>query len=337
MTLFFTSPIGFGHATRDIAIAKYLSDIEFVSSPTNSLFIAKSKFKVHPLLGNIEFDVANGELQNSFLWILKYLYYYYTYKKRLSRLISKYTNLIVSDEEFVSLSSGIENNKKCILITDILGTNFTTGPSSLIEKYLNRSMKRMIIQSDCVIIPNFGNDYGNFKFVGPIVRSVSQSRDVIRNRLGLERRTLLVSPGGSNAGSFLIEKVLESFARIRSKLDLDLIIARTWSKNITNVNNQHVRHIGTVENLHEYIFASDIVVSLAGKSTIDECLAYGTPGIFIPIRNHFEQEQNAKNQGYKFEDIYDLDTLIEINLSFTPKPISNNGAQKAADIIRTYC
>ena len=48
MTLFFTSPIGFGHATRDIAIAKYLSDIEFVSSPTNSLFIAEIKIQGPP-------------------------------------------------------------------------------------------------------------------------------------------------------------------------------------------------------------------------------------------------------------------------------------------------
>jgi UDP-N-acetylglucosamine--N-acetylmuramyl-(pentapeptide) pyrophosphoryl-undecaprenol N-acetylglucosamine transferase len=116
--------------------------------------------------------------------------------------------------------------------------------------------------------------------------------------LGLERRTILVSPGGSNAGCLLVEKVLQSFARVGSKLDLDLILARTRSKNIASTSNQHINEIGTVENLHEYIFASDIVISLAGKSTIDECLAYGTPGIFIPIRKHFEQEQNARIQGY---------------------------------------
>ena len=39
----------------------------------------------------------------------------------------------------------------------------------------------------------------------------------------------------------------------------------------------------------------DLVVSLAGRSTIDESRVYGTPGIFIPIKDHFEQEQNAKN------------------------------------------
>ena len=337
MIFFFTSPVGFGHAARDIAIADYLTGVEFVSSAAVSSFISKSKFKVHSLLGNIEFDVVNGELRNPLLWILKYLKYYNTYRKSLTSFVSKNVDLTVSDEEFISLGLSQENNKKCILITDILETNFTTGPLSIIEKYLNQSMKRMIRQSDCVIIPSLGYDYDNFKFVGPIVRSVTASRNVIRKRLGLERRTILVSPGGTNAGGLLVEKVLQSFARIGSKLDLDLILARTRSKNIASTSNQHIHEIGTVENLHEYIFASDIVISLAGKSTIDECLAYGTPGIFIPIRKHFEQEQNARIQGYKFEDIYQLDQLIERNLTRSPKPIPANGAQVAANIIRTYC
>ena len=51
------------------------------------------------------------------------------------------------------------------------------------------------------------------------------------------------------------------------------------------------------------IFAADLLISLAGKSTIDEANAYGTPGIFIPIKDHFEQEDNAKEQGFVFDDI----------------------------------
>ena len=337
MTLFFISPIGFGHAARDIAIAKHLTDIEFVSSAAISSFVSKSKFKVHPLLGNIEFYVSNGELRNPFLWILKYLNYYNTYRKVLRRFVTKYTDLTVSDEEFISLGLGQENTKKCILITDMVRTNFTSGPLSIVERYLNQSMKKMILQSDCVIIPSLGYDYDNFKFVGPIVRSVTESREVIRKKLGFKRRTIVVSTGGTSAGGFLVEKVLQSFARVGSKLDLDLILARNNSKNIDSASSQHIRRIGTVENLHEFIFASDLVISLAGKSTIDECLAYGIPGIFIPIRKHFEQEQNASGQGYKFEDIYHLDQLIEINLTRSPKPVSSNGAQVAADIIRTYC
>ena len=56
----------------------------------------------------------------------------------------------------------------------------------------------------------------------------------------------------------------------------------------------NVKNLGFVDNLHELIFAADLIISLAGKSTIDEANAYGTPGIFIPIKGHFEQEDNAR-------------------------------------------
>ena len=56
-----------------------------------------------------------------------------------------------------------------------------------------------------------------------------------------------------------------------------------------------------------------MIISLAGKSTIDEAKAYGTPGIFIPIKGHFEQEDNAKTEGFIFEDINRLETLISEN------------------------
>jgi UDP-N-acetylglucosamine--N-acetylmuramyl-(pentapeptide) pyrophosphoryl-undecaprenol N-acetylglucosamine transferase len=83
------------------------------------------------------------------------------------------------------------------------------------------------------------------------------------------------------------------------------------------------------------VYASDLVVSLAGRSTIDESLVYGTPGIFIPIKGHFEQEQNAKKLGYTYEDISRLQTLIEekMELGRTNRMGVNNGAKTAAKII----
>ena len=42
---------------------------------------------------------------------------------------------------------------------------------------------------------------------------------------------------------------------------------------------------------------------------------YGTPGIFIPIKDHFEQEDNAKEMGFNFEDIYNLENLIKEKLN----------------------
>jgi UDP-N-acetylglucosamine--N-acetylmuramyl-(pentapeptide) pyrophosphoryl-undecaprenol N-acetylglucosamine transferase len=83
------------------------------------------------------------------------------------------------------------------------------------------------------------------------------------------------------------------------------------------------------------VYASDLVVSLAGRSTIDESLVYGTPGIFIPIKDHFEQEQNAKKLGYTYDDISRLEALIEekILIGRTNRSDITNGAKNAAKII----
>jgi UDP-N-acetylglucosamine--N-acetylmuramyl-(pentapeptide) pyrophosphoryl-undecaprenol N-acetylglucosamine transferase len=91
-----------------------------------------------------------------------------------------------------------------------------------------------------------------------------------------------------------------------------------------------------VENLHEVIYAADLVISLAGKSTIDESKAYGTPGIFIPIKGHFEQEDNAKREGFSFEDVNRLESLISEKLIVKRDPLNCDGAMKAASIIRRF-
>ena len=96
---------------------------------------------------------------------------------------------------------------------------------------------------------------------------------------------------------------------------------------------ENVRNLGFVNNLHELIFASDLIISMAGKSTIDESVAYGTPGIFIPIKGHFEQEDNAKEQGFVFEDVKKLKGLILEKIEEKRNQNSTNGAKEAAEII----
>ena len=90
-----------------------------------------------------------------------------------------------------------------------------------------------------------------------------------------------------------------------------------------------LRNLGFVSNLHEIIFAADLVISLAGKSTIDESIVYGTPGIFIPIKDHFEQEDNAKEMGFSFKDIFNLEELIKKALKRDRNEQQENGVSLA--------
>ena len=329
--LFFSSPIGLGHATRDAAIANYFQNIpkKFVTGSGAAKLFSKYNFDVSDVYNPPNFNVQKGALQSPVKWLWKYYKYYKECKSISSQIISEQSpKLVVSDEDFASLSIAQENSIPTILITDILETKFATGFGGFIEKRMNRSMKDIIEKCDIVILPENGKDTDNIKRVGPIVRETKFARDELRKKFEFTGKIVLVSIGGTDAGKFLIEKILEIQPRLE---DVEIVVVSGPS--LTESYQSKVRNMGFVENLHELIFASDVIVSLAGKSTIDEARAYGTPGIFIPIKGHFEQEDNAKEEGYTFDDLNNLESLILEKIQQKRNPVKTDGAQKAAQII----
>jgi UDP-N-acetylglucosamine--N-acetylmuramyl-(pentapeptide) pyrophosphoryl-undecaprenol N-acetylglucosamine transferase len=336
MINFFTSPIGLGHATRDIAIAEKLSieGIQFVSGEGAAELLTKKGFKTLDVYRPEKFDVDSGQLRQTFKWLMDYYSYYRKCKIIAKEFLEKHDGSIVSDEDFASIAMAEEMLRKRVLITDITETHFTTGAASIIEKKMNKSMKKMIEACDCVIIPDVGEDSGNVVYVGPIVRQTSANREALRNSFGFSRKTIVISVGGTDAGKFLIEKTIEAYNKVGTQLDADLVIVSGPSIKLSDSTSY--RNLGFVDNLHELIYAADLVVSLAGRSTIDESIVYGTPGIFIPIKGHFEQELGAARLGFKYEDISRLELLIEERLQHARSNVTNTmGAEKAAKIIES--
>jgi len=334
MVLFFTSPIGLGHATRDIAIAEKLrTDILFVSGEGASSLLTKKGFNVLDVYRPEKFIVESGELQHSFKWLMNYYSYYKRCKVIAKEILDKHNGLIVSDEDFASIAVGEEMKHRRVLITDITETHFTSGPASMIEKKMNKSMQKMMQACNYVIIPDVGDDKDNVRHVGPIVRQASADRDTLRRRFGFAKSMIVVSVGGTDAGRYLIEKTIEAHRRLQGReLDAELVIVSGPSLKMPDSPGQY-RNFGFVDNLHELIYAADLVISLAGRSTIDESIAYGTPGIFIPIKNHFEQEAGAARMGYKYDDIFWLESLIEEKLGRRSNAVDAGGAERAAKII----
>jgi UDP-N-acetylglucosamine--N-acetylmuramyl-(pentapeptide) pyrophosphoryl-undecaprenol N-acetylglucosamine transferase len=148
----------------------------------------------------------------------------------------------------------------------------------------------------------------------------------------LSRRTIVLSVGGTDAGKFLVDKTLEAYRRIAPSVDAELVIVSGPSLRLPDSSDY--RNLGFVENLHELVYAADLVISLAGRSTMDESIAYGTPGIFIPIKNHFEQEDGAARLGFRFEDVFRLEDLIAEKLAEKRAARAiTGGAEKAASLI----
>lgn len=330
--VFFSSPIGLGHTTRDVAISQNLDGISkrFVSGGTAPKLISQNGFDVDDLYKPPLFQIENGSLKHPLKWLFKYYSYYKECKVISSQILATYSpRLVISDEDFASLVVAQEKGIKTVLVTDILETNFAKGIGSIVENQMNKSMKKIIKRCDLVILPENGKDEGTLVRVGPIVRKTLQSREQLREKFAFHKKTIVVSTGGTDSGRFLIEKTLEVYPKI--DLDAELVIVSGPS---FNLDLPHIRNLGFVNDLHEVVFAADLIISLAGKSTIDESRHYGTPGIFIPIKGHFEQEENARELGYKYDDIFYLDKLIKEKINERRNPRPFDGAKKASDLIR---
>ena len=331
---FFSSPIGLGHVTRDIAIVKNLKDfsVNFVTGSGAAKILKKLDYNIDDVYNPPSFVVENGVLNNQTKWLWNYFQYYKSCKNISQKILEKNNSqLVISDEDFASLTVAQDLGITNILITDVLETKFTKGIASFIEKKMNKSMMNIIKNCDVVIIPENGEDVDNIRRIGPIVREINLSREELRKKFSFNKKTILISVGGTDAGLFLIQKSIESILKLNLDIEIILVTGPSITKKFDNVKN-----LGFVDNLHELIYASDVVISLAGKSTIDEAKAYGTPGIFIPIKDHFEQENNSKNEGFTFNDINKLDELILEKLDKKRNKVNTNGAELAAEIIRKF-
>ena len=329
---FFSSPIGLGHVTRDIAIVNNLEDISinFVTGSGAAQILKKLDYKIDDVYNPPSFIVENGMLNNQTKWLWNYFQYYKACKKISEKIIkTNNSNLIISDEDFASLTVAQNLKIPNILITDVLETKFTKGIASFIERKMNKSMMKIIKKCDLVIIPEQGDNQDNIRRTGPIVRETNFSREELRKKFSFNKTTIIISIGGTNVGLFLIDKAIQSILKVNQDIEIVVISGPAVTKKFDNVKN-----LGFVDNLHELIFASDLIISLAGKSTIDEARAYGTPGIFIPIKDHFEQEDNAKSEGFVFEDINRLDKLILEKLEQKRNKINMNGTKLASEIIK---
>ena len=326
--LFFSSPIGLGHATRDLAIINQLriDSCKVFSGSSAIEFFHQNSIQAQDVYSPPKFDVINGKLEKSLKWLWSYYRYYKRCKEISSKIISnEKPRVIISDEDFASIAIAQERKIPNIIITDILETKFISGFGGVVEKKMNKIMHEMLDKANRVIIPELGENQNNIIRTGPIVRKIQKNRDELRDILDFKKKTIVLCVGGTDAGIFLINQTIEAIKKIQIDVDLVLVSGPKINKKFSD----DIRNLGFVSNLHEIIFAADLVISLAGKSTIDESIVYGTPGIFIPIKGHFEQEDNAKEVGFNFEDVFNLENLIEEKLNKNRNEQQQNGVNLA--------
>jgi UDP-N-acetylglucosamine--N-acetylmuramyl-(pentapeptide) pyrophosphoryl-undecaprenol N-acetylglucosamine transferase len=335
--LYGVSPIGLGHASRAVAVASKLREkgheVEFATGEPASSFLTAYGYKVHDIVrAPVPFE-SDGKILFSALWYARYWFGYRTSRTKMSHVIdATKPDLVVGDEEFSSVSIALEKGLKQAIVTDERELGFaksflaTRIEGRVMEWYAN--LQRSV---SCLIVPDFGVDERNIHYVTPIVRERTMTREEVLSTHGLpsDARIITCSMSGSGIGRHLTEAAIQSFRRVNPDRTVMVVVggdAHTAPEN-------GVFHLGFVRDNQNLVAASSLVISLAGKSTIDEAQSYGVPIIAIPLRNHFEQERNATSIGFSYEDITRLDSLIVDYLKRTQRPRNYQGASIAAELL----
>ncbi|RTL71039.1 MAG: alpha/beta fold hydrolase [Pseudonocardiaceae bacterium] len=125
-------------------------------------------------------------------------------------------------------------------------------------------------------------------------------RDALRAELGWgdDDRVCVVSVGGSGVGVHLLRRALDAHPAIaRAVPGLRMIVVagpRIDPGSLAAPAGVEV--LGHVPDLHRYLAACDVALVQGGLTTTMELTACGRPFVYVPIRNHFEQNIHVRHR-----------------------------------------
>jgi len=335
--LYGVSPIGLGHATRTVAILEVLTtmgpEVRLFSGGDAARFFKACGYPSEDIVSDSAPAVANGELKRASLWYLRSWAALKRTSRRTERIFDDYEpDLVVCDEEFSGIGVAAKRGCKNVFISDELELGFARGRfAKAVEKRVDGWYKRLQESVDVLVIPEFGDDSGNRRYVGPVVRPVTRSAAETRAAHGLpaEGRMILLSLSGSGIGAFLLDVVVSALTE-KPIPDTLLVVSGNRGR---RVSAEGVYDLGLVVDNQNLVAASDLVVSTAGKSTQDEAASEGTPFIGVPISHHAEQERNAASLGYSASDAKRIRELIVSNIGKRSAPLKFQGARRVCDVL----
>jgi UDP-N-acetylglucosamine--N-acetylmuramyl-(pentapeptide) pyrophosphoryl-undecaprenol N-acetylglucosamine transferase len=334
--LFGVSPVGLGHATRALVLARELerrgAEVRLFSGGKAAAFLKGKGFQVDDVVGVPILRIANGTMSQVSLW---YLTSWLAHRRTLGRtrkLVDDYRpDLVIGDEEFSGVTVAGDRGIRRVFIADELGLGFARSwLARRLERRVEGWYSNLQRSVDLLIVPEEGEDHGNCRYVGPIVRPATMSCPETRTKYGIPGgRVVLFSMSGSGVGRELGNALL---AAIQDAGLNDVSLVVTGNRG-ARVIGERVYDLGLVEDNQNIVACADLVVSNAGKSTIDEAAAGGTPIIAIPIRHHVEQERNAAALGYTYTDLRRLSQLVAEKIGKKGTSRQFRGEVAAADAI----
>jgi pimeloyl-ACP methyl ester carboxylesterase len=392
--LYVSSPIGLGHAQRDLAIARELRklrpDLEIVwlaQHPVTQVLEAAGE-TVHPASremanesAHIESEMGEHDLHVFQAWremdeILLANFMLFHDVVRDDRY-----DLWLGDESW-ELDYYLHENPELkttpyVFMTDFVGwLPVDDSPGSReafvaadynhenirhIERYpYVRDAAVFVGSKDDVVPRRFGPELPfmpdwierHFDFPGyvlPFDPAEYEDTERLRRELGHDpnRPLIVASVGGSGVGVHLLRRIAAAFAELRKDVPEArlLLVCGPRIDPATIEPVEGMTAVGYVHDLFRTLACSDLAVVQGGLTTTMELVANRRPFVYIPLRNHFEQNHHVvhrlRRYGAPGPTFYDEATptllaaqmLDRLGAAVDYEPVEAGGAAAAAGLI----
>jgi pimeloyl-ACP methyl ester carboxylesterase/predicted glycosyltransferase len=392
--LYVSSPIGLGHAQRDLAIARELRklrpDLEITwlaQHPVTAVLEAAGE-TVHPASrkmanesAHIESEMGEHDLHVFQAWremdeilLANFMLFHDVVR-------DDHYDLWLGDESW-ELDYYLHENPELkaapyVFMTDFVGwLPIDDSPGSReafvaadyndenirhIERYpYVRDAAVFVGSKDDVVPRHFGPELPfmpdwidrHFDFPGyvlPFDPAEFEDTERLRRELGHDpnRPLIVASVGGSGVGIHLLRRIAGAFAELRKDVpEARLLLVcgpRIDPAAIEPVEGMTA--VGYVHDLFRTFAAADLAVVQGGLTTTMELVANRRPFIYIPLRNHFEQNHHVvhrlRRYGAPEPTFYDEATprllaaqmLDRLGAAVEYEPVETGAAAAAAELI----
>jgi len=391
--LYLSSPIGLGHARRDLAIAQRLREhhpgaqIDWLAQHPVTRVLEGAGERVHPAsawLANesahIEDEAAEHDL-HAFQAVRKMDEILVANFMVFQELVSSQPyDLVIADEGW-EVDHFLHENPELkryayAWLTDFVGwlpmpaggereafvaADYNAEMIEQIARYPRLRDRAVFVGDPEDVVPEtFGPDLpairdwvrDHYTFAGYVSGfdpATVADRPALRAELGYrpDQQVCLVTVGGSGVGTDLLRAVIAAYPQAAKRVPgLRMVVVAGPRINPAGLGaTEGLEVLPYVPDLYRHLAACDLAIVQGGLTTCMELTATGRPFIYVPLRNHFEQNFHVRHRLRRYRagthlDYADADPdhlaeLIATSIGRPTgyRPVGTGGAARAAALL----
>jgi predicted glycosyltransferase len=378
--LYLSSPIGLGHVERDVAIVEALRrerpgvEVDWLAQHPITEVLRRRGERVHPASRFLESEAAHVDAEAG----VHDLHAFQAVRRMDAILVANFMlfadlvdneryDLWVGDEaweldHFLHENPGLKRTPYAWL-TDFVGwlpmPSGGAAEAALTADYnaemIEHVAKLPDVRDRAVFVGNPADLVEDPLGPGlPSVREWTTEHFAFSGYIGapVEKATraellCVATVGGSGAGEDLLRRVIAAFPLARRALPgLRMVVVagpRIDRASLGTAEGLEVR--GYVDRLDRLLASCDLAITHGGLTTTMTLTAHRRPFLYVPLRNHFEQNRHVRHRldAYRAGRCLDWSEtgpealaaaiVAEIGKPVDYRPVETDGAQKAARLL----